>query len=220
MKHSLVSKQEAIYLRKLGNSYAEISVKVNVSKSTAYNWTKDIILSSNAKKRLTKLKLRGAQKGAKKSKYKTLKMKKEMVEKGQLALKDISFSKSLLKVLCSFLYWGEGNKSGSYVAFINSDPKMIKVFMSSLRQSFKLDESKFRVLVHIHEYHHEENICSFWSEVTGISLSQFSKSYLKPHTKKRRKPDYKGSARIRYYDVRIVRELQALYNVVAQEVLK
>ena len=147
-----------------------------------------------------------------------MRMRKDMNERGNETLKNVHFSKSLLKILCSFLYWGEGNKSGSYVAFINSDPQMIEVFMLLLRKSFKLDEKKFRILVHIHEYHHEENVLKFWSKTTQIPLGQFSKSYLKLNTKKRRKPSYMGSARIRYYDVKIVRELQALYNAVAQEV--
>lgn len=191
---------------------------MGIAKSTIYNWTKLIALSQKAKEKLNKDKYEGAKRGARKNKLKVLKMKRDMKKKGSKTLGDVYFSKSLLKVLCSFLYWGEGNKSGSYVAFINSDPEMIEVFMILLRKSFKLDEKKFRVLVHIHEYHHEENILNFWSKITDIPLSQFSKSYLKPNTKKRRRSGYMGSARIRYYDVKIVRELQALYNTVAQEI--
>jgi hypothetical protein len=218
MSHSLILKQKAKKLRKKGYSFHEISIKINIPKATVYSWVNLVDLSDSAKKRLVELKLSGAQKGAKKSKYRMLKMKKEMDQKSQFDLENIHFSQQLLKVLCSFLYWGEGNKSGSYVAFINSDPEMIRVFMILLRQSFELDEAKFRVLVHIHEYHHEKNILKFWSEVTSIPLSQFTKSYLKSNTKIRRRPGYMGSARIRYYDVKIVRELQALYNAVALKI--
>ncbi|MBU0576526.1 helix-turn-helix domain-containing protein [Patescibacteria group bacterium] len=218
MKHSSEMKQRALELRKIGNSYAQISTKMGISKSTIFGWTKSVILSGKAQDKLAKTRSDGVKKGARKSKHKMMKMKKDMAKKGQFTIESIIFSKSLLKVMCSFLYWGEGNKSGSYVSFINSDPEMIGAFMVLLRQSFELDESKFRILVHIHEYHHEESILNFWSKITNVPLSQFSKSYLKLNTKVRRKPKYMGCARIRYYNVEIVRELQALYNAVAQKI--
>ncbi len=92
---------------------------------------------------------------------------------------------------------------------------MIATFMLSLRKSFQVNEHKFRALVHIHEYHNEEQVKQFWSKISRISLSQFSKSYLKPHTKKRIRPDYRGSLRIRYYDAKIALELRSIYNTLA-----
>lgn len=85
-----------------------------------------------------------------------------------------------------------------------------------MRFSFPIEEDKFRAMVHIHEYHNERLIKKFWSKITKIPLSQFSASYQKPHTKKRKRPGYKGSLRIRYYNAKISRELHAIYETFAE----
>ncbi len=126
---------------------------------------------------------------------------------------EIKFDVFFYKILASTMYWAEGGKEKSFLAFVNSDPAMIKSYLKALRKGFKLDESKFRCLIHIHEYHNEEMIKNFWSNITDIPLSQFSKSYLKPHTSKRVHNDYKGCIRIRYYDSMIAAEIRMIYNM-------
>lgn len=80
-----------------------------------------------------------------------------------------------------------------------------------LRNTFMLDEDKFRGLVHMHEYHNEKEITEYWSRVSGIPTKQFTKPYKKPHTGNRIKKDYMGSFRIRYYDAKIAKELTQVY---------
>ena len=75
-----------------------------------------------------------------------------------------------------------------------------------MRFSFKLDERKFRAMLHLHDYHNEKKI---------IPISQFSKSYKKPHTGKRKREGYPGSTRIRYYYSKIALELRTIYNTFA-----
>ena len=69
--------------------------------------------------------------------------------------------------------------------------------------------------MHIHEYHNENEIKNYWSKIASIPLSQFTKSYLKPHTKKVVRQGYKGALRIAYADTKIVDELKAVYNGLA-----
>lgn len=99
---------------------------------------------------------------------------------------------------------------------MNSDPKMIETFLKLFRIAFTTNESKFRALVHIHEYHNGEKQRKFWSELTKIPINQFSKNYLKPHTKKRIRDGYQGCIRIRYYDATIALELRTFYNTLAK----
>lgn len=87
------------------------------------------------------------------------------------------------------------------------------IFVNLLREAFDADESKFRLLIHIHEYHNDLKQRKFWSKATGISLKQFTKSYVKPHTGKNKRKDYPGCASLRYYDYRIALELEAIYNI-------
>ena len=132
------------------------------------------------------------------------------------SLKKIKLNKELYKLLCSFLFWTEGGKStDSYVFFINSDPKMVSMFLKLIRSSFIINEEKFRALAHIHNYHDENEILKYWSKITKIPLTRFSKSYKKPNTGKRLREGYKGSLRIRYYDYKIALELRSFYNTFA-----
>lgn len=131
-------------------------------------------------------------------------------------LKKEEFSNNYLKVICALLFWTEGSKSGSFVSFINSDPKMIRLFLFTLRESFSIDENKLRGLVHVHKYHDQEKIEKYWSKVSSISLDQFSKSYQKPNSGKRKRSGYKGSFRIRYYDVKVAEELTSIYTMLPE----
>ncbi len=95
---------------------------------------------------------------------------------------------------------------------MNSDPNLIELFMKLIRLSFDLDEKKFRAMVHIHNYHNNDEVIKYWSAITNIPKLQFSKSYLKQNTEKRIRDGYMGCLRIRYYDYRIALELRAYYN--------
>lgn len=63
---------------------------------------------------------------------------------------DLNLEEEKLKMAGTMLYWGEGGKalSGSGVDFVNSDPKMITVFMLFLRTIFQIDEAKLRVYLY------------------------------------------------------------------------
>ena len=123
--------------------------------------------------------------------------------------------KNLSRVICSILFWAEGNKDFSHIRFTNSDPVMISTFLHYFRQSYMLDETKFRACIHLHEYHNATEIHDFWSQVTHIPPGRFRKAYLKPHTGIRKKDGYKGCITIYYFDSFIAHELQALYNAIS-----
>lgn len=206
-------KAQAFQMRKEGKSLGEIVSALGIAKSTASLWSSQVELSSTALAVLANKKI-----NARKKATLTLKRhRKYLIEtynrSAEKTLSKIQLNKELKKLLCSVFFWTEGGKhTDSYVYFINSDPKMIQVFLNVLRASFSIDEDKLRAMVHVHEYHDEKKIKSFWSEITNIPLNQFSKSYLKSHTKKRIREGYKGSIRIRYYDHKVALELRSLYN--------
>lgn len=220
MKHSSDKIQKAIKLRKLGYSLREISSRINVSQSTLSIWLRDVSLSAEAKNRLNLRRTTGQKRGAGVRKQQVQDRSNLILEKVTKEVLRDTHCHSQLRMLTAFLYWGEGSKTqgSSAMEIINSDPTLVKTFLQLFRQSFEVDETKFRVLVHIHQYHDDDVIKRFWSEVTGIPVSQFFKSYLKPNTGKRKKVKYMGSASIRYYDVSVARELRALYNAFAQKI--
>jgi hypothetical protein len=74
------------------------------------------------------------------------------------------------------LYAGEGSKGDGSIIFANSDPRMV-AFCSWLRHFFRIDESRLRVRIDLHQGLDLAAATAFWSEVTGVPESQFLKPY-------------------------------------------
>jgi len=210
--------QKSIKLRKSGNSYKEISTILRISKSTASLWLRNIKLSKQAKQKLINRSKTGLHNSILTKKAKKMIILKQIDQRTSALVSSIIFEKDLKKLLCSMLYWAEGAKDTKCMTFINSDPKMISTFLTLLRNGFNINESKFRALVHLHEYHNKMEIKKYWSSITQIPLTQFSRNYIKPHTKKRTREGYKGCISIRYYDYKIALELRSVYNSLVRNI--
>lgn len=205
-------KEKAISLRRRGFSLKEISEKLSISKGTASVWLSRISLSPRAQERLKNKQILGQYKTVLlKRKLKNL-QKKTYRQVALKVLKQTHFSKDIAKLCCALLWWCEGNKDDSLVRFTSSDATLVRNFLSLLRTSFEIDEGKFRVLIHLHSYHNDHQQKMFWSKVTGIPLHQFHKSYQKSNTGKRIHKDYQGCIAISYYDAKLAKELEAIYN--------
>jgi len=220
MVHNMNLITEAKKLRGAGYSFGEIAKKLQIAKSTAHLWVKKVELDEKALKELNKKRILARLKGLKVLKKNRVQTRKQIKTLAIKSIGETHLNIGMKKLLCSFLYWGEGSKNTNSLTFTNSSQEMIIIFLSLLRTSFILDERKFRALIHIHEYHNENEIKNYWSKITEIPLSQFTKSYLKPHTGKNSKEGYKGTISIRYYDYKIALELTFIYNVFAESFSK
>lgn len=205
-------KQEATLLRKRGFSMREISEKLGVSKSTASLWVRDIPLSKRAKDILSKKYTEGHKASQKTHREKTNAKLAAAHIHAVRTVKYASTDKYTQRVVCAMLYWCEGKKSrnDSEFLFTNSDPDLVAAFLRLFRENFSVDEKKFRVCVHLHEYHNTQRQLQFWSKVTTIPLSNFIKPYRKAHTGKRTREGYQGCASVRYHDANMAREIQAI----------
>lgn len=211
MKSKTQEKKEALVLRNRGYSFREIGEMLNISKSTASLWTRNIKLSKKAKARIAEISDNGRQKAA------TTNLQKRIIEDERILgeVEDFFINKKFsgpdLKIACALLYWCEGSK-GNKMAFVNSDPEMVKFYLAALRSSFDIDEKRFRVVVHLHGYHNIKKQLHFWSRITGIPLAQFTKPFLKKNTGKNKKTGYQGCASIVYYDNKIKKELTCIWE--------
>ena len=198
-------------LRERGYSLKEISEKLNISKSTASVWLRDVKLSKNALKRLDARNLLGRVRSSNTKKEKRKKLDDELKKESLKLLDSVKINNDHLRLFCALLFECEGTKDlrgGIY--FSNSDPELIRTFLTLLRLGFNIEERKLRILLHLHDYHSQQKQISFWSKVTGIPKSQFSKPYRKPHTRKRIKDNYQGCISVRYYDSVLARKLSAM----------
>lgn len=211
-------KQEAIKLRKKGYSLNEIYKMVSASKSTISVWIRDINLSNKARERLknktTLASIKSQETQKNKRNQRVFLDKKFAID----ILNKIKLNKNSSTLLCALIYWCEGNKSEfDTIAFTNSDPNLVKKFLELLRTSFVLDESKFRVVLHLHNYHDSLKQIRFWSKITQIPKKQFTKPYIKKNTGKIIRKNYPGCINLKYYDITIARKLREIAKLFLQD---
>jgi len=113
----------------------------------------------------------------------------------------------ILKVIGVMLYWGEGCKSDktSMVDFANSDKDMIIVFLKFLRKICGIDEKKLRVYSYFYSNQNIKKNINYWSKITKIKKSQFTKPYIREdynEIKKDKMPN--GLIHIRYADKKLL----------------
>lgn len=219
MRPKSSEKSEAIILRKTGLSLNEIAARLSVSKSSTSLWLRDVRISELAQKRISAKRTKAYQKSAETHRNQTRERLEEAAVSAEKTFAQFNLDRNSSMILCALLYWceGEKTKNDQALTFTNSDPSLIATFLHLMRRSFKLKERKFRICLHLHEYHEQEKQIQFWSRLTRVPRSQFSKTYWKSHTGKRKREGYAGCASIRYYDTRIAREIQALARAILKK---
>lgn len=209
---------EAKKLRAKGKSIREISNILNVSVGSVSVWVRDVELSEKAKNVLKEKKIAGQRKSGTVLKKRTMMRMMEAEKFARSIVTKSGLTKREKLVLLGIYYWCEGNKSPKdVVVFTNSDPYVIKAFIHLLRKSFEIDESRFRVSLHLHSYHNVDKELLFWSKTTTIPLSQFFKPYKKGNTGKRKREGYRGCAQVKYYDIEVARMLLALGRLLTEK---
>ena len=199
---------KTIELRKLGHSVKELHEAIGVSKSTISRWIQAVQLSPNAQKRLNDR--------STKARIKAELTIRRITQQKNLIANDFSLSvldsskidKNIQRIICSMVYFCEGAKAINNVGFTNSDPFLVRSFMFLFRNAFDVDESKFRIVMHLHDYHNEEQQKIFWSGITSIPHDQFHKTYMKESDHRYKKDGYQGCIKIYYYDVSVSRKLR------------
>ncbi|NTU66998.1 MAG: hypothetical protein HGB08_03695 [Candidatus Moranbacteria bacterium] len=144
---------------------------------------------------------------ARRKKYESNAIRYERSEPS-FALKKINCERlRTLKAIGTMLYWGEGCKSEkmSIVDFANSDSDMIVLFLKFLREVCGINEKKLRVFPYFHANQDIDRNINYWSHVTGIDKSQFTKPYIRQDydVKKRGRMPY-GLVHIRYADKKLL----------------
>ncbi|MGW2639404.1 helix-turn-helix domain-containing protein [Streptomyces sp. NPDC001348] len=86
------------------------------------------------------------------------------------------------------LYWAEGGKDKPYdrrenVAFVNSDPGMIEVYLAWLNL-LGVERARLRYTVMIHENADVAAAEQYWADLVGADRSAFNKTTIKKHNPK------------------------------------
>jgi len=212
MAYSVFIKRKAVYFRHKGYSIIEIERLTSVSKSTLSGWLRDIKISKQGKSRLNQRIIRGRERGIHQINAQYKKKLKYLRDEAYNRVKGVTPGRGYELIYTGLLFWCEGEKITTGVRFANSDPRMIVFFLKMFRQAFQLDEKKFRVLLHLHQYHNDSDELLFWQKITNIPKEQFLKIYRKDNSGKSKKYGYHGCVSLRYHDAQIAKILLFAIN--------
>ena len=179
-------RETAVAMRREGRSYREIGEVVGVSKGTLSLWLRDVPLTEEQRLALA---LRGPAATRENSKAARANAARRRTNVQAHARNQIAhLSESELFVAGVVAYWAEGTKNkpwrtGQSVKFMNSDPKLIRLFLAWLRL---VDVTPDRLIfrLHIHESADAEASLVFWSQVVDAPASQFGRTTFKTHNPK------------------------------------
>ena len=161
-------REEARRLRAEGKTLLEIATTLNVAKSSASIWVRDVPFQPSPRRT-----------GAHRRRHPFHDAKIRRIEElnviGRHVIGVLSDDAFLAAGVA--LYAGEGSKRDGAVRFANTDPAMIHFFCKWLREVFEIDETRLRVRVYPHEGLDLDAAEEFWSAVTEIPRSQFNKPY-------------------------------------------
>lgn len=184
-------------LRRMGLSYKEIAAVIPVHKVTLSGWCSDIELTAEQTARLAAkrpvLAMRhslGADRRMR-ARSERARVRSAGALEARALLTDPLWRAGVVA------YWAEGGKK-DHLRFANSDPALVRVFMNWAEDYLGLTIDRFTIALHLHAGQDDAERREFWSWQTGIPLSQFRKTFIKPEGTGHRKNNlYAGTASIR-----------------------
>lgn len=189
-------KERARMLRNAGLSYKEIAQQLKIVKSTARLWTQDVPLNAEQKNRLYTKGVEAMSNGPNSSKER----RGREIEKILIAAKkeiSLPINKDTYKLLGAMLYWAEGDKKKNF-AITNSDPLLIRFMVGWMKEIFSITTKQLKAHLNIYQQQNDLEMKSFWSDLTGIPLENFGKSFVKPAGKGFKKNTlYYGTIKVR-----------------------
>jgi len=189
-------KKDAQEMRKRGVSYTFISKKLGVAKSTLSYWLKGIALSKEHRERLYTARIRNMSLGSKSNSERRRREVETIIESAKKETSS-SLSSEAYRLLGAALYWAEGSKGGA-IEIANSDPLLILFMTHWFSDMFAVSSTTFRAWLNIYPQQDDKELKRFWSSLTGIPLSQFGKSFVKPPSRGVKKNNlYYGTIKVR-----------------------
>ena len=158
----------------------EIADELGVWKGTVSVWVRDVPFDEDVHRERELARKASGQAAARRRGPNKLQRRKqaeieELLADGRRRVGTMTEKEFLLTGVA--LYAGEGSKRDGSVRFANTDPRMIAFFCAWLRTFFDIDESRLRLRLYLHEGLDLDAANEFWSELTGIPVTQFGKPY-------------------------------------------
>lgn len=176
-------REKAIALRLSGHTYDEIRRTLDVAISSVSLWVRDIPMSDAYWEASRIRKAKASARRSRALRRRARLRDQAIVDEAQAQI--LNVDERDLFVAGVVAYWAEGAKNkpwrrGERISFMNSDPKMIVLFIRWL-ELIGLDRDDLTFRVSIHETADVAAAVRFWASVVGVSAQAFAKTTLKRH---------------------------------------
>jgi len=178
-------------------SYKEIGRRLKISDSTISIWLRN---SPNSNTRTYV-------KNSRKVRSDVTKSESNVLTKTKIDI-------NLAKTFCGIIYGCEGAKypASNCVSLTNSDPRLVLSFISLLRFSYKLDETKFRVILQIHSTQNYGKLSEYWSGILRVPINKFYKPTITTAHEGKHRSGYLGTCTLKYYDYKLQLKLIGVFE--------
>lgn len=205
-------------LRKRGWSVRSIAVELGVSRGSVSKWVRDIDLTENQKERLfSERPQQGLCGDDSPIRQKHLKIREGYKLLGRELYEN---HKNEPLFICGIsLYWAEGTKKRNEMAFSNSDPAMMALFLKFLKKYFdvKKEDTKFKFHTHKDNKKSLESILDYWKNLLDLDDENVNKEYVDQRQvsgrRGRKNTLHNGIATIRVYSTE---KIQMLYGAIEE----
>jgi transcriptional regulator with XRE-family HTH domain len=194
--------------REEGRSVKELAALLGVSRSSISLWVRDIVLTEEQHKAL-RWRMGGRIDGSRANAVRALERRRGE----QAAGKDVARLGDVTHAAGCMLFWAEGARERNAIKFTNSDPAMVRFFLSFLRRCLAVPDDRVTVTCNLFADHIERQreIEDFWLAELGLTRVNLRKStvnhYSKYSQKKRRNKLPYGTCRLAVYDTRLAQHL-------------
>jgi hypothetical protein len=178
-------RERARDLRRAGYSVPGIARELSIARSTAYLWTKDIPLMQDTAEAARRRAHSRVMTDARWSRHRLARADRRAQIASEIAERVGALDDRDLLLLGAAIYWCEGAKSKPWrveerVRFINSDPRLIRLFMRFLAAlGYEPTDLRFRVA--IHETADKDAAVTWWSQQVGVGADVFQETTIKAH---------------------------------------
>lgn len=219
-------KEDALRLRREGQSIRDIEISLGIPRSTLSGWFKDIQLSAsqqealNQRHRTALIKARVFAAAAHRN---TKQRRIESIKKAAQEQLDL-FSEddiTTLELALAMLYLGEGAKTKQGLRLGNSNPLIMRFYIHALVKVYKLPLESLYFALHLRADQDENTEKLYWSEALDVPLSRFTYFIKDPRTAGRpTRPEYHGVCLASGGPVEIQRRLMYLSEAFCERAVR
>jgi hypothetical protein len=165
-------------LRRLGWTYSEIMELIPVPKGTLAGWCREIRLTEGQIADIRARRPAGVRTGIPVDTQRKRRQEVERIrESAHIEVKELLSDP--LWLTGTVLYWAEGDKSTRRLALVNTDPVVLRAFVSWVRR-FHDHQAEFVGALHLHEGNNDDEARRHWASTLDLEGLRFDKTYVKP----------------------------------------